>query len=466
MKSRAAPSRTRIAACALMGLFFAACDSVIQARSVDHGSPPLPTRQGAAQRAPPLSAAGAPSAALPLHAFSPTWSGAADTDRDAVRDENLSGLHNFGDPNFDRLTGKIRVLQSGQAPAETVLRITQFGDSHTASDTITSGLRQLLQARFGDAGIGWIAPMKVPNQSHRLVKYESRGWKLSSSRQARDPSRQKIFPMGGYIATPVKPGARITVLPRHGSGDTWQARFAIKHWKASLTLKDAARRRIALKPSGPSGIWREVSVKTPLRLPFTISAAVPDAAELGGIWLEKNRSTGVVVSAIGANGTTLKNWEYWSEPHQWTDQLTASRSDMVIIAYGTNEAIRPDLDLADMKNVLRESLRTVRKALPDSVIVIVGAPDSLRVKERSFRCEERLFPMLREVKGAQLEVAREGKTLFWDWQAAMGGPCAIEAWLDEGLAKDDLTHLTMEGYHRSAEIFYRDLMALIGEEAR
>jgi lysophospholipase L1-like esterase len=459
MKSRMLSSRTRIAACVLMGLSFAACDSVSPARSVDHGPSSSPARQSVTESAPPLSAAGAQAQVL-----LPTRGG-TDVDRD-VRDENLSGFHDFGDPNVDRLTGKIRVLQSGQAPAGTVLRITQFGDSHTASDTITSGLRQLLQARWGDAGIGWIAPMKVSSQSHRLVKYESRGWKLSSSRQARDPSRQKIFPMGGFIATPVKSGARITVLPRDENGGTWQARFAIKHWKAPLTLRDANRRQIALKPPGPSGIWREVSVKTPLRLPFTISAAVPDAAELGGIWLEKNRSAGVVVSAIGANGTTLKNWEYWSEPYQWTDQLRDSRSDMVIIAYGTNEAIRPDLDLAEMRNILRESLRTVRKALPDSVVVIVGAPDSLQAKKRGFSCEERLFPMLREVKRVQLEVAREEKTLFWDWQTAMGGPCAIDAWLDEGLAKGDLTHLTMEGYHKSAEIFYRDLMALIRVEAR
>jgi lysophospholipase L1-like esterase len=447
----------RIAAGALAWLSFAACDSLIQAQPADYGPPSLPARQSAAESVSPLP----PRVPLPVP------NGGADTGWGAAPQENLSGFHDFGDPNLDRLIGKMRVLQSGKAPPGMVLRITQFGDSHTASDTITSGLRRLFQARFGDAGIGWIAPMAVPGQSHRLVKYQSRGWTLSSSRQASDPSRQKTFPMGGYTATPVKAGARITVLPRGENGDAWQARFVVKHWKAPLVVKDANNRRIALKPPGPAGVWREVSVKTPLRLPFTISAGVPDAAELGGIWLEKNRSSGAVVSAIGANGTILKNWEYWSDPHQWTDQLAASRSDMVIVAYGTNEAIRPDLDVADMKNVLRESLRTIRKALPDSVIVVVGAPDSLRVKEReSFRCAERLFPMLREVKRAQLEVAREEKTLFWDWQAAMGGSCAIDAWFDEGLAKDDRTHLTMEGYHKSAEIFYRDLMLLIREETR
>ncbi|MDR2625736.1 MAG: GDSL-type esterase/lipase family protein [Zoogloeaceae bacterium] len=450
MKSRTLSAKLWITACALMGLSFAACDSASPSRTVEHAPSPSPP---AAENAPTYS----------LAPF-PAQSGSAD--RETAQDESLAGFHDFGDANFERLIRKMRLLQSGSAPAGTVVRITQFGDSHTASDTITSGLRQLLQARYGDAGIGWIAPMKVPGQNHQRVKYTSNGWELSSSRQAKDVFRQKIFPMGGYIATPVKAGAQITVLARDENSDMWQARFAIKHWRAPLLVKDANQRQIPLKPPGPAGIWREVSVKTPLRLPFTISASTPDAAELGGIWLEKNKASGVVVSAIGTNGITLKNWEYWSGPYQWTDQLTASRSDMVIIAFGTNEAIRPDLDIADMKNVLRESINTVRRALPESVIVLVGAPDSLQAKEGAWACEERLFPMLREVKRAQLAIAKEERTLFWDWQAAMGGPCAIDAWLAEGLAKNDLIHLTMEGYRKSAEIFYHDLMALIRKKAQ
>jgi lysophospholipase L1-like esterase len=368
-------------------------------------------------------------------------------------------FHDFGDPNFRKLAQKTRALKNQTAPMGTVLRIVQFGDSHTASDTITSGLRRLLQQRFGNAGIGWIAPMKTPGQNHSLVKYESNGWELSTSRNANE-ARQKIFPLGGYIATPVSDNASISVIPRAESADLWKARVSLKQWKAPLILTDARKKRIVIEPSRPFGLWRDAVIASPLRLPFTITAGSSGDADLGGIWLEKNRASGVTVSAIGLNGVTLKNWEYWSMPHQWTRQLTASKADMVILAYGTNEAIQPRLDIADMKNILRKSVLTVRDALPDSAIVIVGAPDALHAKEAG-DCGERIFPMLREVKRAQREIAEKMKTLFWDWQTAMGGPCSMEDWFAEGLAKEDRIHFSLAGYQKSAEFFYDDLMVLI-----
>ena len=388
-------------------------------------------------------------------------SGTAETTSPALfPSKSRSEFHDFGDPNFKKLTQKTRALKNKTAPAGAILRIVQFGDSHTASDTITSGLRRLLQQRLGNAGIGWIAPMRAPGQNHSLVKYESEGWELTTSRGANE-ARQKNFPLGGYIATPVSDNASISVIPRAENADLWRARVSLKQWKTPLILTDAKQKRVVIEPLRPFGLWRDVVITPPLRLPFTITAESSGDADLGGIWLEKNRASGVTVSAIGLNGVTLKNWEYWSMPHQWTRQLTASKADMVILAYGTNEAIQPGLDIADMKNILRKSVLTVREALPDSAIVIVGAPDALRAKEETGDCDKRLFPMLREVKRAQREIAEKMKTLFWDWQIAMGGPCSMEDWFAEGLAKEDRVHFSPAGYQKSAELFYDDLMALI-----
>ena len=371
----------------------------------------------------------------------------------------LSEFHDFGDPNFRALIHKMRTLEAHSAPAGSVLRIVQFGDSHTASDTITSSLRQLLQQRLGDAGIGWVAPMKAPGQSHRLVRYEANGWELNTSRSANE-DWQKTFPLGGYIATPVSEKATLSVIPQAENAGLWNIRLSLRQWRTPLILTDADEKRQVIEAVRPFGIWRDIELDAPLRLPFTITALSPGDADLGGIWLEKHESAGVTVSPIGQNGVTLKNWEYWSMPHQWTQQLADSQADMVILAYGTNEAIRSDLDLSDMKRVLRESVRTVREALPESVITIVGAPDALLAKE-SIDCGERLFPMLNEVKSAQLGIAAETKALFWDWQAAMGGPCHMDDWLAEGLAKEDRVHFSPAGYRKSAEIFYSDLMTLI-----
>ena len=59
-------------------------------------------------------------------------------------------LKNFG-PARQPWIDKLRSLRQGRAE---VFRIVQIGDSHTAGDFFTGGLRAALQERWGNAGVG------------------------------------------------------------------------------------------------------------------------------------------------------------------------------------------------------------------------------------------------------------------------------------------------------------------------
>jgi hypothetical protein len=49
---------------------------------------------------------------------------------------------------------------------------------------------------------------------------------------------------------------------------------------------------------------------------------------------------------------------------------------------------------------------------------------------------------------------------FWDWDAAMGGPCSAHRWTQAGtpLAQPDHVHQTVAGYQLTAEHLFGDLM--------
>ena len=66
-------------------------------------------------------------------------------------------LENFG-PARQPWIDKLRSLRQGRAE---VFRIVQIGDSHTAGDFFTGGLRAALQERWGNAGAGWVWPVAV-----------------------------------------------------------------------------------------------------------------------------------------------------------------------------------------------------------------------------------------------------------------------------------------------------------------
>ena len=371
--------------------------------------------------------------------------------------ESAGGFHDFGDPNFSRFIKKTKNLRNSSTPSGATLNIIQLGDSHTASDTITAHLRRQFQQQFGNAGIGWLTPMNVAGQKHTLVSFKSNNWQLASSRTTKEGD----FPFGGYIATPTGDNASITVTPRTASTELWQARFLIKSQGAPLTLTDARNQSITLSPKSTNNEWQQVTAQ--VALPFTLTANSAYDAQLGGIWLEKQEASGVTVSPVGANGIQQTNWRRWTD--QWVNQLANHNADLVIISFGTNEAFNSKLDIQDMENALRAGVKMIRKASPNSTIVIVGAPDSMRRKTAAnLSCSERQPWTLQAVKQAQLRVAQQEKTLYWDWQAAMGGNCAIASWNTMGLAANDLVHLSNQGYQRSAELFYGDFMKLLGRK--
>lgn len=370
-----------------------------------------------------------------------------------ISDISQSGMHDFGDRHWGKIIQKVKMLQSGRAQNNTVLRITQLGDSHTASDTITSWIRQCLQQQFGDAGIGWIPPMSIPGQRHELVTYKSSGWKLTNSRKTKEAD----FPLGGYIATPIKKNAKITVSLRNKTTDTWVARFLVKQGKAPLILIDASGKKVTLSSAGQHG-WRVVTAE--VKMPFDIKSSLAYGAQLGGYWLEKKKTAGAIVSPVGTNGAIAAIWQRWG--NQWLDHLKVNKADLVILSYGTNEAFNTDLNAKDLENTLRDEVRMIRKALPDASVMIVGPPDAMLKKHRDeTECAMKQPPMLQEVRQAQLKVAKQERTLYWSWQHIMGGDCGMEQWNAQGLAKNDLIHLTSAGYKKSAEFFCAGLMKLM-----
>ncbi|MFT0533085.1 GDSL-type esterase/lipase family protein [Castellaniella hirudinis] len=361
------------------------------------------------------------------------------------------GLQDFGDPNADRLRQRLRAGKQ----ADTVLRIVQLGDSHTASDTFTKGLRARLRTDLGDAGIGWITPMNVRGMGHSLIKIQSKNWRLTSSRT----DESDHFPLGGYIAQAARKNAWIRVDAHQPDDQPYRATLLLRQTADArpLLLQSGAQRHAlsARQAAAPRiGGWRYLSTR--VQLPFTLTAADAGKTELGGIWLEKETRHGVLISPIGTNGARQGIWGKWQA--DWPAQLAATRADLVIIAYGTNESFDPDLDPAALRATLEEGIRVVRAALPRAAVLLIAAPDALRAATNEhLPCAQRRPLHHKTVKQAQLTVAKSQHTLYWDWESAQGGACPMLDWQARGLVGKDLVHFTRDGYQESARRLYLDL---------
>jgi len=356
------------------------------------------------------------------------------------------------DGNLGLLAGKLRV--AARAP----VNIVQFGDSHTAADLFSGELRRLFQKDYGDGGIGLVSALPVPGTRYEqiVLKAAEAQWKLVSARN----QQSEQFPLGGYLALPQVDKASVRIEARQPSEQRYRVSALYQATQHSgLHARDGQNpdRRVMLAATG--GEWRFSPLLNNAQLPLELSVEAPVGLALGGWFIQGQKNAGVTLSALGINGAQLGVMDKWQAG--WQESLKGLRPDLLLLAYGTNEAFDPAFDQAQYREQLAQTLGELRRQLPRAVIVLVGPPDSIRQRGAQ-GCAARVPQALEGIVTSQREVAKTVGALFWDWQAFMGGACSIEQWQGQGLAQGDLIHLTAEGYRKSAAGLYGFLRGQMG----
>lgn len=326
------------------------------------------------------------------------------------------------------------------------LRILQLGDSHTAGDYFTDNVRTILQQRLGNGGIGLVSPIAISGQRVARVSHSHYGWSAESSRR-----QDGDFPIGGMIARSTS-GGTVTLEARQYVSGLQNITFTAKSTYASSPLFVKGQSQTGqMQPTQGRWVYNVLTTT----LPVSYTAQSGDRWEVGAINIENAKEGGVVFSSLGINGSQLTHWDKWR--YNWDDDLKVSKADLVILAYGTNEAFNDDLDIAETEQTWKNTIRRIKKALPKAGILIVGAPESLRSK--SGACGVRPA-MLDSVQQMQHRIAQSEKIMFWSWENAMGGRCSMKSWIDQGLSAKDGVHFTSYGYQSASSKLAADLLKL------
>lgn len=357
-------------------------------------------------------------------------------------------LYNYHDPHF---AGFVKKLQQGRQ----TVHIVQLGDSHTAADFFSGKLRERFQADYGNGGIGFIPPTNIAGQRIANVQYQSdkKAWTLLSSRKDSDPD----FPLGGFISEPQAKWAKLQLSENPVTQQRYQLQALYKApTTAQMNVQSSTNKVLSL--SQTQGKW-QFSNPTAMTFPVSITVSKNQPVKLGG-WLITNQQPGVMLSSLGINGATINMMDKWGT--QWTETLGQLNPDMVILAYGTNEAFNDTFDLDAYRQQLTDKIRQIRQQAPNSAILLIGPSDSIKNKE-ALDCRSQQPQWLSDIIRIQKEVAQQEKTLFWDWRDYMGGECSIKAWALYDLARPDGVHLSREGYESSANTLYSQLNTLINK---
>lgn len=340
------------------------------------------------------------------------------------------------------------------------IRLTFFGASHTAGDFWTGQIRRVLQARYGDIGHGFVMPIAMAKGSrgHDINLCSSGDWKrdyvgkedghgddayglgmsVSSSNPAHFAWAETTHqnPLGRQFST-----AHIFTLGTFGGGSLL----------AQIDLSDP----FLIPTHRESTELLDNILNVPLNgHRITLSPAGDGEARLFGMSLE-SEGPGALVDAIGIRGRQAKTWLEWNET-LLRDMLSILQPDIIVLAYGTNEANDSDYDMERYEEDLRDVLRKMKRVHPTAACILVGPSDrGTKINEKQYAVWERT-QLVAEV---QRNVAPEFGCVFWDWQQATGGPGSMIAWnqTDPRLASEDLIHFTGKGYQISANQFLEAL---------
>ncbi len=339
--------------------------------------------------------------------------------------------------------------QRGELPGP--VKVLQYGDSHTAADEFTGELRALLQAAFGNGGSGFSlagSPWRGYRR-HDVKSGSTRGWYTDGLTTR---SGDGYYGLGGVSITATRPHESVYI-------EADAADFELFYYRqpggGSMQLFDNGVPLDLISTDGDAGPAYHHIETAPGPHRFELETLERKPVRLFG-WVAEN-PTGITYEPLGINGAQVEIVKRW-DPAVLEANMERRNPDLIVVAYGTNEAGSRLWTLESYRAMFTELLARFHSAAPAASILVIGPPDRDQRIRRKWQTLERVG-MIAE---AQRQAAVDMGCAFIDLRGAMGGAGSMLQWVKAGLAQKDHVHLTGPGYRMLGHAVYRGLMRNYG----
>jgi lysophospholipase L1-like esterase len=350
-------------------------------------------------------------------------------------------------PFFDQL----RQLEAD--PKAQLVRVIQFGDSHTAGDSFTGALRTLFQQKFGDGGAGFqFAGYPFAGYHiHGTKRAQSTGW-LALGTHLRDIGDGMVG-MGGVSLSTDAAGNWVSL---DADATSLQVQYLVQPNGGSIEIRDNDNLIATVSTASTDALAPDTAghFDAPVEPgPHHFEVLTIDQAPVRLLGLSTENSAGVTYEAAGINGAEASLFLRWNEALQQTLMLETNPA-LIVLSYGTNEAGDRNWTEEGYAAMFQRIIERCHRLAPNASILVVGPPDrAMRTGRRAWKP----FAGVDRIVAAQRSVCRQMHCAYWDQRSRMGGLGSMRDWASIGWAQPDHTHFTGEGYTELASALFSDL---------
>ena len=336
------------------------------------------------------------------------------------------------------------------------VRVAFMGDSFVEGDILTADLRELLQDTFSGGGVGY-APVASPFTGFRqTIKTTSKGWtpyNIMQRKSTPEPYVSDYF-VSGWVAKASEGAStrwEMTQKRRHAD-ECRRARLLFicrDDATVSVRLDDGEERTFSFVAGDEV---RQIVIESE-RINSLEMKVVSGAAGFTGIGAEFDDVKGVVVDNLSIrsnNGQAM----FWSNASVNAQINTMRGYDLVVLQYGLNIMQADRSNYSFYAEQVEKMIQYVKSCFPEAAVVVMG------VSDRSQKNESGIVPMTaaKDLTRWQRTAAENCGVAFWDTYSAMQQLGGMTAFVANGWAGKDYTHINYAGGAQIAREFYYALL--------
>jgi lysophospholipase L1-like esterase len=368
---------------------------------------------------------------------------------------------------LDAFYEELAALAAGK---DTVVNIIHLGDSHIQAGYFSGRTMRLLHERFGNAGRGWIAPLKIGRTNEPddyFIRSLVKDWTVGRCVQLRPQCDTGI---GGIGLRTVSPFVNfdIVMTPLHGAGYAYNQVIAYRGFRATPLLPGAAMNDSARVNEGT---FKDLKLMTDtIRLPrLTDSLQLQSTRRKAGTdsilpfgmfdnlyfgFSLTNGQPGILYHSIGINGAMFVH--YTSDVY--VRRLALLRPSLLIVSLGTNESFNRRFDVEEFTGQVEAFVALIKKHIPQTAILLVTPPECFRRtvvnRKRVYVRNENTAKIARTL----VRVAEEHELACWDFFLTTGGKGSSEDWLKGKWMSRDRIHFNREAYYEQGVLLFKALI--------